>query len=141
MESNNNLKKRERERSKWQSIDHPKNMLETEIEEMWQLMMKQFKWRKIIAAGNMINQSLNLINEEKKMEQKIAEVQQQQKRKTFEQLQNKVWDPGRQDQKVHDQDIMNIFYFGSLMQEHSTQEKIFVISRHRGSCVLGKLVS
>ena len=33
-------------------------------------------------------------------------------------LQNKVWDPGRQRIKTHDQEIMIIFYLGSLMLEH-----------------------
>ena len=34
------------------------------------------------------------------------------------QLQNKVWDPGRQGLKEHDQEIMNHFNLGILMQEH-----------------------
>ena len=37
---------------------------------------------------------------------------------TDDQLQNKVWDPGRQGLKAHDQEIMNHFNLGSLMQGH-----------------------
>ena len=33
-------------------------------------------------------------------------------------LQKKVWDPGGQSIKTHDQEIMIIFNLGSLMQEH-----------------------
>ena len=38
--------------------------------------------------------------------------------KDFERLQTKVWDPGRHKLKMHNQEIMSSFYFGSLMQEH-----------------------
>jgi len=39
-----------------------KYVLETKIEEMWQPMMKQSKWKKMVATRSMINQSLNLID-------------------------------------------------------------------------------
>lgn len=68
MDSNINLKQRGGGRSKKQNMDQSKDVLETEIEEMWQLMMKQTKWRKMVTAGSMINQSLNLIDKKKKME-------------------------------------------------------------------------
>ena len=53
--NNNNLKQRERGRSKWQSIDQSKDVLEMDIEELWNLMMKQAIGRKMIVAGRMIN--------------------------------------------------------------------------------------
>lgn len=77
-DNSNNLEQRERGRSKWQCKDKSKDVLEKEIEEMWQLMMQQFKWRKMVATRRMINQSLNLIDKKKNMEQKTAKVQQQQ---------------------------------------------------------------
>jgi len=40
-----------------------------------------------------------------------------------DELQNKMWDPGRQRLKKHDQEIMIIFYLGSMMQEHVTQRE------------------
>ena len=72
----------------------PKDVLEREIEELWQLMIKQSMWRKLIAARRMINQNLNLIDKERKMKQKTVDIQQQQRCKAFGQLQTKVWDPG-----------------------------------------------
>jgi len=75
-------------------MDQSKDVLEIGIGEVWQLMMKQFKWRKMVVARSMINQSLNLIEKKKKMEKKIAKVQQQ-GNKTCGQLKNKVWDPRR----------------------------------------------
>lgn len=75
-------------------MDHSKDELETEIKELWQLMMKQFMWRKLMAKGRMINQNLNLIDKERKMKQNIADIQQHQRCKAFGQLQTKVWDPG-----------------------------------------------
>lgn len=63
---------------------------------MWQLMIKQSKWRKMVTTGSMINQNLNPIDKKKKMEKRTSKVQQQQRIKTFGQLQNKVWDPRRQ---------------------------------------------
>ena len=47
-DSNNNLKQREEDKSKKQKMDQPKDMLDIEIEEIWQQMMKQFKWRKMV---------------------------------------------------------------------------------------------
>ena len=76
-------------------MDQPKDMLDIQIEEIWQQMMKKFKWRKMVTAVSKIHQKLNLIDRKKKLEQKTAKVQQQQKNKAFGQLQNKVWDPGR----------------------------------------------
>ena len=65
-----------------------------DIEELWQLMMKQGIGRKMIAAGRMINQNLNQNDKERKMKQKTAEIQQQQRCKMFVQLQTKFQDPG-----------------------------------------------
>lgn len=79
---------------KWQSMYQPKDMFEIEIEELWQLMMKQSIWRRLIATGRVISQNLNLIDKERKMKQKIADIQQQQRCRAFRQLQTKVWDPG-----------------------------------------------
>jgi len=76
-------------------MDQSKEVLEKEIEEMWQLMIRQLKWRKMVAAGSKINQNLNMIDKKKKMEQKTAEVQQQQGNNACGQLQDKVWDLGR----------------------------------------------
>jgi len=45
-------------------------------------------------AGRMISQNLNLIDKERKMKQKIADIQQQQRCRAFRQLQTKVWDLG-----------------------------------------------
>jgi len=38
-----------------------------EIEELWKLIMKQAIGRRMVAAGNMINHNLNLIDKERKM--------------------------------------------------------------------------
>ena len=35
VDSSNNLKQRERRKSKWQSMDQPKDVMEKEIEELW----------------------------------------------------------------------------------------------------------
>ena len=40
VDNNNNLKQRERGRSKRQNMDQSKDEMETKIEELWQLMMK-----------------------------------------------------------------------------------------------------
>jgi len=83
--------------NKWQSNKSKicyqlKDVLEMEIEELWQLMMKQSRLRKM-TAGGVISQNLKLI-EERKMNQKTTDIQQQQRCKAFGQLQTKVWDPG-----------------------------------------------
>ena len=111
----------------------PKGMLEMDIEELWQLMMKQSIWRKLTVVGGMMNQNLKLIDKERKMKQKTDDIQQQQRCKAFTQLQTKVWDPGGsyQHMKTHDQEIMNVFYFGSLMQEHQL-EAIIVLQQKQG---------
>jgi len=89
-DNNSNLKQREEDKSKKQKMDKPKDMLDIEIEEIWQQMMKQFKWRKMVTKTSKINQKLNLIDKKKKMEQKTVEVQRQQRNKASRQLQNKV---------------------------------------------------
>jgi len=43
--------------------------------------------------------------------------------------------------KTQDQEIMNDFYFGSLMQGHSAQKNHCILVDIGGSCVLRKLVS
>lgn len=93
VDNNNNLKQRERSNSKWQSMDQPKDILEMEIEELWKLMMKQSRLRKM-TAGSVINQNLNMIDKERKMNQKTTAIQQQETFKEFGQIQTKVWDPG-----------------------------------------------
>lgn len=42
----------------------------------------------------MINESLNLIDKERKMKQNTIGTQQQRRCREFRQLQSKVWDPG-----------------------------------------------
>jgi len=49
-----------------------KDVLEIEIEELWQLMMKKSKWRRLTATGRVINQILKLIDKETKMKQKTT---------------------------------------------------------------------
>jgi len=127
VENNSNLKQCERGRTKWQSMDQSKNMLETKIEEMWQLMIKHSIWRKMVASIRKINQNLNLIDKKKRMEKKTTKVHQQQRRKALDSYKTKYGIQEDKDQKTHDQEIMDIFYFRSLMQKHSTQEKIIVI--------------
>jgi len=90
-DNNSNSKQKGGGRSKEQNMDQPKDMLAIEIEEMWELMMKQSKWRKMVVAASKINQILNLIDKKKK----TIDIQQQQRYKASKQLQNKVWDPGR----------------------------------------------
>lgn len=94
VDNSNNLKQRERGNNKQQSMDQPKDVLEMEIEKLWQLMMKQSIWRRLIATERMINQNLNLIDKERKIKQKTVDIQQQQRRGAFRQLQTKVWNPG-----------------------------------------------
>ena len=79
-------------------IGNSSSKLDIEIEEIWQLMMQQSKWRKIKIAASKSNQNLNLIDRKKKMKERTTEIQRQQINKAFGQLQNKVWDPGRQEQ-------------------------------------------
>jgi len=57
-------------------MDQPKDVLEMEIEKLWQLMMKQSIWRRLIATERMINQNLNLIDKERKIKQKTVDIQQ-----------------------------------------------------------------
>lgn len=76
-------------------IGNNNSKLDIEIEEIWQLMMQQSKWRKIEIAASKINQNLNLIDRKKKMEERTTEMQRQQRNKAFGRLQKKVWDPGR----------------------------------------------
>ena len=73
---------------------HPKDMLEIEIEELWQLMMKRSRWRRLIATRKVIYQNLKLIDKERNIKQKTTNIQQQQRNRVFKQLQTKVWDPG-----------------------------------------------
>lgn len=75
-------------------IGNNSSKLDIEIEEIWQLMMQQSKWRKIEIAASKINQNLNLIDRKKKMEERTTEMQRQQRNKAFGRLHNKVWDPG-----------------------------------------------
>ena len=70
------------------------DVLEMEIEELWQLMMKQSMWRKLIVVGSMINQNLNLIDKDRNMKQNTADIRQQQRCKAFGHLQTKFWEPG-----------------------------------------------
>ena len=74
-------------------MDEPKDVLEMEIEELWQLMMKQSRMREM-TAGRMINQNFSLIDKERKMKQKTSDIHQQQSYRAFRQLQTKVWDHG-----------------------------------------------
>ena len=55
IDSNSNLKQREGGRNMKQKMDQSKDVLETEIEEMWELIMKESKWRKMVAAASKIN--------------------------------------------------------------------------------------
>ena len=56
-----------------------------------------------------------------------------------DQLQNKVWDPGRQGLKAHDQEIMINFNLGSLMQGHQAQENTLYFVDIGGSYVFNFL--
>ena len=49
------------------------DMLDIEIEELWNLMIKQSRWRRLIEKG-IINQNVKLI-EKRKMKQKIVDTQ------------------------------------------------------------------
>ena len=60
-------------------MDQSKDELETEIEELWLLMMKLSMWRKLIVAGSVINQNMNLIDKERKMKQNTIDMHQQQR--------------------------------------------------------------
>lgn len=53
-------------------IGNSSSKLDIEIEEVWQLMMQQSKWRKIEIAASKINQNLNLIDKKKKMEERTT---------------------------------------------------------------------
>lgn len=64
VDTNNNVKYRE--------MYQPKDVLEIEIENLWQSMMKQSRLRKM-TVGGMINQNLKLI-EERKMKQKTTDI-------------------------------------------------------------------
>lgn len=74
-------------------MDQSKDVLETEIEELWKFMMKQSMMREM-AVRRMINHNLNLIEKKRKMKQKTSNIQQQQRCKVFRELQTKVSDPG-----------------------------------------------
>jgi len=73
-DNNSNLKQRKGGKSRKQNMNQSKNVLDTEIEGMWEVMMKQSKWRKMVAEKRKINQNLNLIDKKKKMEQMTAKV-------------------------------------------------------------------
>ena len=49
----------------------------------------------------------------------VAEELNQQHNESDDQLQSKVWDTGWTAKETHDQEVMETFNFGSLMQEHS----------------------
>jgi len=74
-------------------MDLPKDVLEMEIEELWQMMMKQSRMREM-TEGRMTNQNLKLIDKERKMKHKTTDIQDQQRCRAFRQLQTKFWDPG-----------------------------------------------
>jgi hypothetical protein len=47
--------------------------------------------------------------------------------KARKQLQNKVWDPlGVKKMKIHDQEVMKIFNYGSMMQEQSSSKTKYI---------------
>lgn len=75
VDNSKNLKQRERGNNKWQNMDQLMDMLEMEIEALWQLMMKQSIWRRLTATGRMINQNLKLIEKERKMKHKTTDIQ------------------------------------------------------------------
>ena len=118
-------------------------MLEIEIEELWQLMMKQSRMRRLIVAGSVTNQNLKLIDKEWKMKQKIDDIQQQQRCRAFRQLQTKVWDPGGFLSRYEDTKSGDHEYFLPWESDAGafSLEKSLYFSRHRGSCILRKLVS
>jgi hypothetical protein len=103
------------------------------MEELWNLMMGQSKWRKM-TAERMINKNLKLIGG-RKMNQKAADMQQQQRCRALGQLQTKVRVPGGfyQHMKSHDREIMNVFNLGSLMREHPTFQILYIWQRSKGS--------
>ena len=57
----------------------------------------------------------------------------------YGQQQNRVWDPGRQGLKAHDQEIMNHFNLGSLMQEHRFKKILCILIDIGGSHVFSFL--
>jgi len=75
-------------------MDQSKDVLEKESEELCQLMMKQAIEKKLMTGGRMINQNLNLIDKEMKMEQNTGELQHQQRNEAFRQLHTKFRDLG-----------------------------------------------
>ena len=50
----------------------------------------------------------------------VTEELSQQHNESYDQLQSKVWDTGWTAEETHDQEVMETFNFGSLMQEHLT---------------------
>ena len=74
-------------------MEQSKDVIEMDIEELLQLMMKQSIWRRM-KTGMMINQNLNLIDRMRKPKQKTVDIQQQQRCRAFREVETKVWDPG-----------------------------------------------
>jgi hypothetical protein len=99
---------------------HPETELDKEIDILWMMMRKTSKRR--------YYRRRRTTNNEDKLTKRLCI------NKASRQLQTKVWDPGgfHQHMKAHDQEIMNVFNLGSLMQVHPASKFIVYLIRPRG---------
>ena len=96
-----------------------------EIEKLWKMKLDEKKdnekeklTTEICISKNREQQQIK-IWEFGRTEVTVAEELNQQHNESDDQLQSKVWDTGWTTEETHDQEVMETFNFGSLMQEHS----------------------
>jgi len=77
----------------------------------------------MVTTARKVNQKLNMIDKKNKRSKRQQKCSNNKGTKHGDSYRTKYGIQEDKDQKKHDQEIMNIFYFGSLMQEHSTQGK------------------
>ena len=101
--------------------------LQSEIDELWKLMKIPKKSYNRVEWENHCKVEWRVKNDEGKdngvLQHKVwkpgrLHAKNNEDSEAYGQKQTKVWDPGRKKLKMHDQEVMILFYFGSLMQEH-----------------------
>ena len=98
--------------------------LKSAIAELWELMKIPKKSYSRVKQANHCKVEWRMKNEEGKdngvLHHKVWNPGRVQPKKNedgeaYGQQQTRVWDPGRQGVQMHDQEVMILFYFGSLM--------------------------
>ena len=125
-----------------QSMYQSKDVLEMEIQELWQLMMKQSRWRRLIVE-RVINKNLKLIDKERKMKQKQQTYNNNKETENLDNYKLKfaTLEVFYQHMRTHDVEIMNVLNLGSLVQEHLAQKFHCILVDIGGLVFSRKLVS